>query len=182
MTRKLHRFINHSAVFLLGALFLVNLALFYLPHFPGSIPSITMHAPETRIPDMRIVYDANALYDFLTQIGVDGRQAFQIMHATTDFTFPLVYGLFFFLLFRRFTLTSLRQRRYLMFLAFLPTVFDFSENFTLIYLTDRFPDYNQKMAAFVPIFTMGKFICLAAIIILIVFLTIRVIKRKDHGK
>jgi len=131
---------------------------------------------------MMITYNANKLYNFLTKIGAKGRHAFQMMHATTDFSFPLVYGLFFHLIIHQFSYQFSQQKSYLPFLAFLPTGFDLTENFTLIYITDRFPDDTQKIATVVPLFTFGKFICLAAIIILIVFLAIRVNKQTSRVK
>jgi len=102
-----------------------------------------------------------------------------MMHATIDFTFPLVFGLFFYLLINRLSLKFSHQKSYLPFLAFLPTGFDLAENLTLIYITNTFPDFPQRITAVVPFLTIGKFVCLVIMVIFIIILAIKVTSRAN---
>lgn len=83
-------------VVLLGILMMVNIAMFSLPGLPANLSSVTQAAPEATIPDMRIKYSPDEVYDFLTLIRTEGRQTYQRMHLTTDLAFPLIYGFFLF--------------------------------------------------------------------------------------
>jgi len=164
------KYLNRLTI--LGILLLVNMALFYIPGFPGSIQAITRDYKESVIPDMRFGYDAEDLSIFLKEIGPDGRAAFQRMHLTIDLLFPLIYGLLLGLLIHRFTDQSELSGKHLYLLAFCPVIFDLIENFFLIYITNQYPSL-PKLADFVQIFTYGKFFELIFLICFIIFLGIK---------
>jgi hypothetical protein len=158
---------------ILGILFLVNLALFIIPGFPGSIPDITANVKGTAIPDMRLGYDADELFTFLTDIGLEGRIAFQRMHLTIDLFFPLIYGLLLCLLIHHFSDRSVLAGKHLYLLGISPALFDLFENFSLVYITSQYPDINHDLADIIQIFTYGKFFELLFLICFIFFLGLR---------
>ena len=151
------KFGQKRQIITLSGLFLINLVMFNVPWFKGSLQSITKNAPGSVIPDMMVSFDSMVVYDFLSAIGNQGRAAFQIMHATIDVTFPLVYGLLFYNIHYRFARKLSRQTKWLPLLAILPTGLDIFENIILLFLTNQFPSYCQALATILPYLTVGKF-------------------------
>jgi len=158
---------------LFGVLLLLNLLLFNIAVFPGSTPEITAAAPDQTIPDMMGLYSPEDVYDFLTEITAEGRESYQFMHLTTDLAFPLVYGLFLVSLLSRLFLALEGLPRWLPFLGLIPAGFDLAENFTLVFITSRFPAFLPGLTHLAQFFTLAKFLGLAGVVLLIVFLAIK---------
>lgn len=173
MYALIERFGQKKLIILIGGVMLINLILFYIPGLPGSIPNITWNNQNVIIPDMKISLNTNDIYGFLTLIDSNSHAAFQIMHLTTDLVFPLVYSLFFFSLLSFYTLTSGLKFKYFLFIPFLPAGFDLMENFSLIYITEKYPMYLQWMMVFSRFSTLGKFIGLLINISLSTYLFIK---------
>ena len=98
-----------------------------------------------------------ALVDaFLEAIGTEGRAAYQTMHTTTDFAFPLIYGLFLFALLSRLTIKQ-QLPLWLPWMALVATIADLVENFTLMRLTSHYPDFQPGLAHLAQVATIIKF-------------------------
>ena len=165
-------------IILLGVLLLINTALFSLPGFPGSLSKIIELAPGQKPPDVRLFYSPNEFYEFLTEIGPKGRYAFQIMHLTADLSFPLLYGMFFFLLIRFF---ALEQFRFLSWLGVITSIIDLAENITHLYITNIFPTQKQYLVRIAQIFTISKFAMIVICLFVLGYLiTSRNIIRLKH--
>ena len=82
--------ITKKDLFILTILLVINFCAFYIPILPGSIPRVIGKSSEASIPDMRLRTTVDELHAFLTEIGSEGRQAFQWMHLSTDLAFPLI--------------------------------------------------------------------------------------------
>lgn len=144
-------------VVLFGLLLMVNIALFSLPGLPANLSKVTQEAPEVQIPDMQFGYSPNDVYDFLTLIGPEGRQAYRWMHLTTDLAFPIIYGLFLFST-SSFLLVQVGMHTFLITLfGIFAAIFDLAENFSLLFITDRYPEFFNGLANLARIFTLGKF-------------------------
>ncbi len=175
------KFGQRKPILFLGILMVINLAMFYIPVMPGSIPNILKHTQNSSIsaiPDLKIFLDLNEIYNFLSDITQEGRYAYQIMHLTTDLAFPIIYSLFFFSLTIRFirgkesNKIAQKSLGFLPFLALVPAGFDLSENFMLLYITKNFPKYFGGLMSAIRIFTLGKFIFLLINLLLIAYLGI----------
>jgi hypothetical protein len=154
----------------LAVLFLINLALFSLPGVPGSQPKILALAEDLQIPDMMGIYSPDDVYTFLDSVGGTGRTSYQTMHYATDLAFPLVYGALLFALLCRAIDKTGTNFRWLPFIAFLPTLADLAENFTLVTITARFPEFLPGLTHLAQVFTLFKFggigLCLVINIVL----------------
>lgn len=158
---------------ILGLLFIINFFLFYWPGFPGNLPAISGQLPLNRIPDVHLRFSPQEVYDFLTQIGPEGRQAFQTMHLTVDLSFPFIYSLFFFLLITLLVDRLNLQTKWLALMPVLAGALDLSENFILNYLAGRYPAYYPNLTILVEFLTIAKFMLLTASILLSAFFVIK---------
>jgi len=163
-------------IILLGLLFMINFSLFYWQGFPGNLTAISGQLPISQIPDVNLNFSPGEIYDFLTQIGPDGRQAFRIMHLTVDLSFPFIYTLFFFLLINHLVLKLNLFSKWLPFLAVFAGILDLSENFILNFLTNRFPAAYPNLTILVELITITKFSLITVCILSSVYLGFRLIK------
>lgn len=160
---------SNKNIFLLTLLFILNFSLFYIPGFPGSISKITAQSPDAQIPDMRLTYSGDDLYSFLTEIGAEGRQAYQMMHLTIDLCFPLIYGLLLFAILSRMVRKREWRHKCLPFLGFLPTISDLIENFSLVYITSNYPNHFGVLIEIIHASTLVKFISLTLLVLMILY-------------
>lgn len=173
MQTIIKRFSNPRAVLILLILVMVNMALFSIPALAGSRPLILALSPNYNVPDMKGIYTPDYVYDFLTAIGPAGRQAYQMMHFTTDLAFPLLYGL---LLFAELSLLVTRNpgvSRLLPLIALLPSVSDLAENFIMVAITASYPKFKPGLTWLAQGFTLLKFGGIILCVVLIATLSIR---------
>lgn len=164
-------------VVLLGILMMVNIALFSLPGLPANIAKVIGENPDTQIPDMQPGYSVDEVYDFLTLIGPEGRQAYQLMHLTTDLAFPIVYGVFLFSIISYLLVETGLQQFFVALSGILAAGFDLAENFTLLYVTDRFPKFLPGLVNLARILTLAKFSFMFVSFLIIGFLFIKTLRR-----
>lgn len=169
-----------KTIILLGFLILVNLILFNLPGLPFGISSATANAPNMQIPDLMFSYSADYVFDFLTAIEPAGRASYQLTHLTIDLSFPLLFSLFFVAVMNRFVSLLGWPSKHLPYIGLFSGVFDLAENFTLLYITDRYPQFFPNLSQLAQIFTLGKFLFIAVNLILSVYLAVRVIRQRAH--
>ena len=167
---------------LLGLMSLINFLLFHWPGFPGSLSAITSGLPVSSVPDVNIFYSPEQIYDFFTQIGPTGREAFRMMHLSVDLTFPLIYSLFFFLLINHLVKRLSRKTKWLSFFPLLAGAFDLTENFRLNYLAREYPAYHPELTVFVEWITILKFAFLGFSVMITVYLVLRGIRGRPTIK
>lgn len=173
MAKIIEKFGQRWVVILLSALFLLNLLLFSLPAFPGSRPQILAAAPTRQIPDMMGIYTPQAVHDFLAAIGPGGRDAYQLMHFSSDLVFPLVYGLLLFALISRRLLQRESSPRWIALLAFVGTIFDLAENFSMVAITNNYPTPLPGLTHLAQVFTLLKFGGIGLGVLIVVILAVR---------
>lgn len=164
-------------VVVLGILMMLNIALFSLPGLPANNAKVIGENPDAQIPDMQLGYSIEEVYDFLTLIGPDGRQAYQLMHLTTDLAFPVVYGIFLFSIISYLLVQTGLQQYFITLSGILAAGFDLAENFTLMYITDRFPNFFPGLVNLARIFTMAKFSFMLVSFMIIGFLFVKNLRR-----
>lgn len=172
MKNIIKRFGNPRVLLLLIILVLINLALFSIPTLAGSRPNILASAPGYAVPDMKGVYSPDYVYDFLKAVGPAGRHAYQMMHFTTDLAFPILYGLLLFSGLCRLADLNSGIHPTLPLIALMPFLSDLAENFSMVAITAKFPDFLPSLIRLAQVFTIfkfgGIFFCLAVIVILII--------------
>jgi hypothetical protein len=173
MQKLIEKFSNRRLIAFLGILLLANLLLFSLPGFPGNRFTILASASGQQIPDMMGFYSPQHVYNFLTSIGPAGREAYQLMHFSTDLAFPLIYGLFLFSWLSRSILNMSAISQYLPLIAFLASGADLAENFTMVYLTATFPVQHPGMVRLAQVFTLLKFLGIGICILIGIILTLK---------
>ncbi len=173
-------FSKTRSILILGILFAVNLVAFYLPGAPGNVPPSHTLPQGVRMPDMQGVYSPEDVNQYLTVIGEDGRESYRLMHLTTDFTFPFIYGLFFASTISRLILKQKKSTWPSLPLAgLIAAAFDLGENFLLLYITGTYPAYHLRITAAAELFSLGKFTLFATSLLIIAFLWIRRITQKN---
>ncbi len=168
----IEKFSNRRLIIFLGILLLVNLLLFSFPNFPGSRTVILTDAPNQQIPDMMVLYSPQNVHEFLTAVGPAGRDAYQLMHFSTDLAFPLIYGLFLFAWLSRLVQGKGIKLQYLPLIAFIASGADLAENFSMVYLTATFPAFHPGLTRLAQVFTLVKFACIGICIIVGIILTL----------
>jgi hypothetical protein len=183
MQNVIQKFSNRRLITILGILLLANLLLFSLPGFPGSRSAILANAPEQKIPDMMGFYSPQEVYDFLSTIGPAGRAAYQMMHFSTDLAFPIVYGLFLFAWLCRLVIGMDLKLQYLPVLAFLASAADLAENFSMVFITNRFPEFLPGLTRLAQGFSLVKFAGIGICITIGIIFTVRnhLKERKIHS-
>ncbi len=166
-----------STIRILFILFILNLGLFYLPGTPGNI---TENTQKMQMPDMQGVYSAQDVHQFLTAIGQEGRESYQMMHLTIDMIFPLIYGLLFT---GALAYLSARvkkpPRKMLQYLGLAAAGFDLLENFFLLYITGTYPALQIRATAAAQLFSLAKFSFFAASILTILILAVKWLRRRS---
>lgn len=118
------------------------------------------------------IYSPEEVYHFLETIGAEGRSAYQTMHFATDLVFPLIYGALLFSALCWATHMAQSKAQWLPFIAVFPTLVDLAENFTLVFITDRFPEFMPGWTRAAQVFTILKFtgicVCLISLIVLVI--------------
>ena len=179
MKKKVNQSGQVRFLIILGILLAINFSLFYWPGFPGNLSMLSGDMPLSRIPDVHLRYKPDEIYDFLTRIGSDGREAFRLMHLTVDLSFPFIYTLFFFLLIKFLLLRSDRSDKWLPIIPVLAGFFDLSENLILNYLTGQYPTYYPNLTAFVELITIIKFTLIITSILIAVYLGLTSIRMQS---
>lgn len=173
MTKLTTLFGQTKVILILGLLLVINLSLFSLPGLAGSRPKILAAAPEYMVPDMKGFYSPAYIADFLTAIGPEGRQAYQMMHFTTDLAFPLVYGLLIFAGFSRMLTVGKATRSTLPLIALVPVLADLAENFSMVAITTAYPRSMPALVWMAQAFTLIKFGGIGFCMVALVFLWLR---------
>jgi hypothetical protein len=149
------------------------MAMFSIPSLAGSRPRILASAPEYTVPDMKGFYTPDYVYEFLTVIGPAGRQAYQMMHFTTDLAFPFLYSLLLFAGLSLLVTQDLEVNHLLPLIALLPLVSDLAENFTMVAITASYPRFQSGLTWLGQGFTLLKFGGIIFCVVVIVFLSIK---------
>lgn len=162
-------------VIFFGILIIIVLILFNSPNSPGSLKSVTQNNPDQTIPDVMGTYTPEKVHHFLSSIGLEGRQAYQYLHLTTDLAFPIVYGLFLSGLISLLLNKLEKPCSVLPLFSVLAAVFDLVENFMFVYITNNYPDYPTSLVWVAQAFTILKFAMLGVSIFIVLFLLTRVL-------
>jgi hypothetical protein len=174
MDIRIKSFAKPRLILILGVFFVVNLIAFYLPGAPGNVPPSSSLPEGVRMPDMQGVFSPEDINHYLTEIGETGRDSYRLMHLTTDFAFPFVYGLLFT---TAISWLILNQKKPiwpgLALAGFITAVFDLGENFLLLYITGTYPAYHLRITAAASLFSILKFTFFAGSFLIIAFLGIR---------
>jgi len=120
-------------------------------------------------------YTPEKIYQFLSSIGLEGRQAYQYLHLTTDLAFLIVYGLFLSGLISLLLHKLEKPCSVLPLFSVLAAVFDLVENFIFVYITNNYPDYPTSLVWGAQAFTILKFAMLGVSIFIVLFLLTRVL-------
>ncbi len=158
-----------------GILIIIVLILFNSPNSPGSLKSVSQNSPDLTIPDVWGIYTPEEIYQFLSAIGLEGRQAYQYLHLTTDLAFPVVYGLFLSGLISLLLSKLEKPCNFLPLFSVLAAVFDLAENLLFVYITNNYPDYPTGLVWLVQVFTILKFAMLGVSIFIVLYLLSRVL-------
>jgi hypothetical protein len=99
MLKKILTFIQYKTSWpmILGLLAAAGLLMFIMnfTELPFSTPVIEEHSGGVPILDMRISYTPEEVYQLFSALGIEGRQAYLILHLVPDMLFPISYALLF---------------------------------------------------------------------------------------
>ena len=133
-------------------------ACLYLMQF-RTVPALAKLCPDFKLPDMRLHYDAPALFDTLEQVGAQG-QALLKRYWLTDFGFIACFLVIMLVVtFNNAPLEPIRNAMYIA--AILRAALDMTENLLLLSVTAAYPAKMRRKTATVAGFvTSAKFLAL----------------------
>lgn len=120
------------------------------------------------------------IYQYLEQVGSDGRAILKKIYHFHDFLFPLIYGGFYLLSIAYLIRRISKNKRWLLFLIvpLLMVVFDYIENFSILKLINAYPEKLVGLAGMLSAITLMKWsLGIVAGIILITSLIIHLIRK-----
>ena len=143
-----------------------------LPQDPSGLNPILSEMDDPRIPDVRLSYDSDELYQFMEELGEEGRLAYGRMLLSLDLLFPFAYG--FWLTGLLLLLSTSRSNR-LSAAVLLPlgaAVSDLMENGITLYLLRVYPEKHPVLAETTSLLKIPKFGLLIPAALMIIPLTV----------
>jgi hypothetical protein len=143
--------------------------------FPWAAQTMGSAGVPFRPLDLRLSYSADEAYTVISSMTPEARWLYWVVELSVDMVYPLVYGLFFFLLVRRLIADS-APPRWLQRAAFIPfaaMIFDWLENVGIVAMIAHFPDRVEKVAPLSSAMTSLKWVCLALTLALLVYSAVR---------
>lgn len=127
---------------------------------------------EPKIPDLSFYYSADDLYRIAQELGDTGRADYIYARFTFDLVWPLVYAAFLvtsisWIFGRRLSIQG--TARFVNLVPFLGMVFDYLENISTSLVMLRFPSNTPLVASLAGLFTLSKWLLIAASFVLLVF-------------
>lgn len=136
------------------ALFLIVVVVFIRFYV---FPVLTNFPEEA--PDGLFYYTTDELKSIVFNYSEQDIKNYKKLSLSLDLIFPVLYGLMFLeiklLLFRWFRIKN--KFHWMNMFAFLPTIFDFIENFSMVSLLSKLPDFSQNLAEFISYITFLKY-------------------------
>ncbi len=167
LSKLAYRHANPGIILLLLSITaLFNLLIF--PHFVNIISP----TGSPLILDARFGFSAEEAYQTLLAFGENGRSAYLFMIAVIDTLYPVIYGLLLILttsLFLNKGLSEYSIFRVLNLMAIDAVLFDYAENFSIIYLLVKFPDRTDGIARMASVFGIIKWMVVFSCLLLIAF-------------
>lgn len=165
----------------------VLLLIFLMILLPQSTKYVNISLGERGLPDTLLLYTGSDLYDIAGSYGEEGRKAFVQFIWTFDLVWPFVYTLFLVLWIYKLLEYS-KENKWLKYLFLFPLssmLLDFFENIGTTIVVVRYPLRSEVIASITPFMTLGKWITVMgsilivmALIILVVFCTIKSLCKK----
>lgn len=122
----------------------------------------------TQSPDTMLFYSTTQFSKLMIDYQASGRTLYIILRWTFDLIYPLVYGLFFLVLF--YKLSKIKPYVYLVYLA---VIFDYLENIFASINVYRFPEVNAFLIYLMQAFSIIKWLMIVFIIAIQIMLYIR---------
>lgn len=163
-------------------LFLVILTnLVYVYMLLVSIPKVMSFSDGMKIPDMMpIGYEPEYVLTLFEKLGEQGRNIYLYQQLPVDLLYPLLFSITYFLVILFFLQKLQKLNRETYYLSLLPLIaglFDYLENFVIIYMLGSFPTISVstiKLSAFFTVFkSMLSSISFTVIIVLLLMLAYR---------
>jgi len=129
----------------------------------------------TQTPDTSLLYSSAQFSEWMVAYGEGGRRLYLILRWTFDLVYPLVYGLFFYMLLYKLKLHIRYQ-----WVIVSAVAFDYFENLAASINVLIFPAINQSMIYLMQIFSTIKWVALILVFIIIIYNAIR--KWINHEK
>lgn len=132
-------------------------------------------------PDTSFIFNTNDFYEMIDNYGEDGRATYITLRWTFDVIWPFVYG-FFLLSSIGYLSLRIRHRKYYVYLAILPILFDFSENIIATIIMAIYPKRSNILHPLLLVFSSLKWSALSfAFIVIILLFSYNMIKLiKDY--
>ena len=165
MANRISRHLEQWATGPVTLFFLVIFLVFTLTAVPMEAKRGEPFRALAGSPDTTLFYTSENLYDMAEQYGEAGRRWYIQSRLVFDAAWPLVYGVFFIVALgwcnQRAWLAGsvLRQTNLIPVLAI---ILDYFENASAAIVMHRYPDQTPFLDSLVPVFTLGKWFCIAA--------------------
>ncbi len=172
---------NWITILFLGLLFLFFMSYLF-PSYQSELNDIA--GKKVQVLDTRFSYTKNEVLQLFKDFKIDGREKVKFVSGVVDMIYPIIYGIFLFLLMTK--LTSRFSNKKLKIIIFLPLIgmlFDYVENFSILNMLNSYPNISKTQVFVSSSATSFKWLFLYTSILLILVLTvIKVLKKTPVTK
>lgn len=161
-------------------LILTNLVYIYM--LLVSIPKVMSFSGEMKIPDvLPIGYEPDYILTLFEKLGEQGRNVYLHHQLPVDLLYPFLFGITYFLVIL-YLLQKLQKLNietyYLGLLPLMGGLFDYLENFVLIYMLDAFPAISASTIKLCAFFTVFKSMLSSISFVVIIVLLLMLVRRR----
>ncbi len=169
---------NYITIIILGLLFLFFMAYLF-PLYQVEVNDIAGKPVQSL--DTRFSYAKNDVLQLFEAVKVEGREKMEFISGVVDMIYPLIYGIFFFLLTTKVTDSfSNKKLRIIRFLPLIGMLFDYIENFSILNMLNAYPMISEKQVFISSSATSLKWIFLiTSISLMIILIVIKILKRRS---
>ena len=157
---------------------IVFLGLTFLFFMVSLFPSLqsevnNIAGKEVKSLDARLSYTKNDVSQLFETVKSKGREKMEFISGVVDMTYPLIYGILFFLLMTKLTNSfSNNKWKTIRFLPLIGMLFDYVENFSILNMLNSYPIISETQVLISSSATSLKWFFVNISLLLIIFLTV----------
>lgn len=167
---KLKRLISNHSLNLLISVLYFYFTIYLLPKYLSGLNGIAKE--DVKILDTRFSYHTNDVMCLFEKIGKEGRHNLIFFSSVIDMIYPLIYGLFFFLilnfLIKPFSNPKVKRLSFIIVLIMLS---DYVENLGILSLLHEYPLISQESVFLISFITSVKWLLVGINILVIIGLS-----------
>ncbi len=168
MAKIFKKIANYNFILLLFTVFLVFI-LYLFPTYQTEISEIIGHKFISF--DERFSYTQSDVLSTLETLGKEGREKYSFISGVIDMVYPIIYGSLLYLLLLKL-INDNSKIKWISMTPIIGALFDYLENFSVLYLISVYPNISASQALFSSFCTSMKWTLIAITLLFIISLII----------